>query len=330
MITDGEFERIAAVFAPLAADFPGALGLTDDAALLTCPPGFEVVVTTDALVAGVHFLWPADPEQIARKALRKNLSDLAAMGARPLAYSLATLLDDSCDLAWLKRFAAGLSETQKLSGIGLSGGDSVKTPGPITISITAFGLVPTGTALRRNGARPGDSVYVSGTLGDAAVGLRLARDGGGEGLSDEDRLALIERHWVPPLRLDIGQELRGVASSAMDVSDGLIGDLEHIARNSDVEIIVDAGHLPLSPAFNAALRLNHSRLEDALTGGDDYELVFTASSNQGMRIREIASKAGIGLTEIGRVVHSKHQPGVRVVDGSGQTIPLTRTGWRHF
>jgi thiamine-monophosphate kinase len=330
MATDGEFERIAAVFAPLAADFPGALGLTDDAALLTCPPGFELVVTTDALVAGVHFLWPADPKQVAQKALRKNLSDLAAMGAKPLAYSLATLLNESCDLAWLQRFAAGLAETQKASGIALSGGDSVKTPGPITISITAFGLVQAGTALRRNGAQPGDKLYVSGSLGDAAVGLRLARDGGGEGLSAEERAALIGRHWLPPLRLDIGQALRGVVSSAMDVSDGLIGDLEHIARASNVEIIVDAALLPLSTAFNAALQLNHSRLEDALTGGDDYELVFTASSNQGMRIREIALKAGIGLTEIGRVVQSKQQPGVRVVDGSGQVIPLTRTGWRHF
>jgi len=330
MANEGEFERIAAVFAPLAADFPGALGLTDDAALLTCPPGHELVVTTDALVAGVHFLWPADPEKIARKALHKNLSDLAAMGARPLAYSLATLLNDDCDLAWLQRFAEGLAVSQKASGIGLSGGDSVKTSGPITISITAFGLVPAGTALRRNGARPGDSVYVSGFLGDAAVGLRLARDGGGEGLSEEDRAALIGRHWLPPLRLDIGEQLRGIASSAMDVSDGLIGDLEHIARNSDVGIIIDADRLPLSPAFQAAMKLNHSRLEDALTGGDDYELVFTASSNQGMRIREIASKAGIGLTEIGRVTSSKPQPGVQVVDGSGQAIPLTRTGWRHF
>lgn len=330
MSAEGEFERIAAVFAPLAADFPGALGLTDDAALLTCPPGQELVVTTDALVAGVHFLWPSDPAKIARKALHKNLSDLAAMGAKPLAYSLATLLNDGCDLVWLQRFADGLAASQKASGIGLSGGDSVRTPGPVTISITAFGLVPMGTALRRNGARPGDLVYVSGSLGDAAVGLRLARDGGGEGLSEEDRAALIDRHWLPPLRLDIGEALRGVASSAMDVSDGLIGDLEHIARSSAVEIVIEADCLPLSKAFQGAMKLNHSRLEDALTGGDDYELVFTASSNQGMKLREIASATGVRLTEVGRVVSAGRQPGVRVVDATGQVIPLTRTGWRHF
>ncbi|MFD2263087.1 thiamine-phosphate kinase [Lacibacterium aquatile] len=330
MSADGEFERIAAIFAPLAADFPGALGLTDDAALLQCPPGFELVVTTDALVAGVHFLWPGEPELIAAKALRKNLSDLAAMGAAPLAYSLATLLTAECDLAWLRRFAAGLAETQRLSGIGLSGGDSVKTPGPPTFSITAFGLVPQGSALRRNGARPDDIVYVSGTLGDAAVGLRLARDGGGEGLPDHDRAALIERHWVPPLRLALGQALRGVASSAMDVSDGLIGDLGHIAASSGVDILIEAARLPLSDAFNSAMKLNHSRLEDALTGGDDYELVFTASSNQGMRISQIAADIGIRLTEVGRVAAPGGTPGVQVLDASGQVVPLTRTGWRHF
>lgn len=288
------------------------------------------MVTTDALVAGVHFLWPGDPRLIAVKALRKNLSDLAAMGAEPLAYSLALQLPATCDTGWLRCFAAGLAETQAASGIHLSGGDSAGTPGPVTICITAFGLVPQGLALRRNGARPSDGVWVSGTLGDAVTGLRLARDGGGDGLAAEDRQALIDRHWVPPLHLELGQGLRGIASAAMDVSDGLVGDLQHIARTSGCDIRLEAGALPLSGAFRRAQQQGLCRVEDALTGGDDYELVFTVPVENRPRLLEIAKNLGVTVTEVGAVLASTSRPDVQVWSATGERIVLNSPGWRHF
>jgi thiamine-monophosphate kinase len=310
-----EFGRIARFFAPLASGFPGALGLTDDAALLAPVPGEELAVTTDALVADVHFRSHDPPDLIARKALRVNLSDLAAMGAKPVCYTLAAVLPASCDEAWLAGFARGLAADQAEFGIALAGGDSVRTPGPLTLSVTAIGSVPAGRAIRRSGARPGDRVYVSGTIGDGALGLaalsgRIAAD-----------TTLADRYLLPRPRLALGRALQGRASAALDVSDGLVADLGHIAETSAVGLIIEAARVPLSPAARAALAADPRLLATVLTGGDDYELAFTAPADLPAEI------AGVAVTCIGRVVEGA---GVSVLDRTGKAVTLSAQGYRHF
>jgi thiamine-monophosphate kinase len=302
-----EFALIDSLFRPLAEGFPGALGLTDDAALL--PAGEEMAVTQDGLVAGVHF--PADetPEAIAAKALRVNLSDLAAMGAKPLAYLLTLVLPDHIDDAWLRRFCASLGDEQVRWDIVLAGGDTVSTPGPLTLSVTALGTVA--RPLRRSGARPGDSVFVSGTIGDAVLGLAALR---GE-LPGTGHEALIERLRLPTPRLALGRDLVGVASACADVSDGLVADAGHIAEASGVAIVLDAGAVPLSDAARAVLAEDPAWLPRMLTGGDDYELVFSARG------------AVAGATRIGKVEAGQ---GVTVHSPDGSIMTFDDTGYRHF
>src|SRR5262245_57496657 len=242
-----EFAMIAKLLAPLSANDPGAFGLTDDAAILSVPNGQDLVVTKDMLVEGVHFLHDDPPDLIARKALRVNLSDLAAKGAQPRTYLLGLSLASWIGDEWLARFAAGLAEDQRRFSVSLSGGDTTVTSGPLMVSITAFGTVPQGRMIRRKGARPRDAVFVSGTIGDAGAALAVLK-GEGIGLSDFDRSALISRYQLPEPRIALGQLLLGVASAALDVSDGLLGDLEHIAKVSDVRIAIDAAKIPVSAA----------------------------------------------------------------------------------
>ena len=312
-----EFGRIARFFAPLAAGFPGALGLTDDAALVAPGAGREFVVTTDALVADVHFRSIDPPDLIARKALRVNLSDLAAMGAAPVCYTLATILPESCGEAWLSAFVRGLAADQAEFGIVLAGGDSVRTPGPATLSVTAIGSVETGRALRRSGARPGDRVYVSGTIGDGALGLAVLAGR----LADDSDGTLAGRYLLPQPRLGLGQALVGRASAALDVSDGLVADLGHIAATSGGRIVIDSERVPLSPAARAALAADPRLMETILTGGDDYELAFTAADALPDAI------AGVPVACIGRVEAGS---GVAVLDREGRPVTLFAGGYRHF
>ena len=239
----GEFELIARYFAPLASSEAGAFGLLDDAAVIAHGPGREIVVTTDALVGGIHFIGDEPARDIARKALRVNLSDLAAMGAVPRAYSLALALPDDVGEAWVADFAAGLGDDQAVYEIGLIGGDTVATTGPPVVSITAYGECDAGRAVRRAGARPGDRLYLSGTVGDAAFGLRVLKGelvvDGGEGL--------VARYRLPAPRSTLGPRLVGLATAMIDVSDGLVADLGHIAAASGVGAILRAGAVPLSP-----------------------------------------------------------------------------------
>src|SRR5215472_2578795 len=223
----GEFERIARFFAPLAA--PGALGLTDDVAVIDGPDGEEYVLTTDAIVEGVHFLKDDPPDLVARKLLRVNLSDLAGKGARPIGYLLTTALPKRCGEDWLAAFAAGLAADQATYGIGLLGGDSTATSGPVTLSVTAIGSVARGAGVLRGTARPGDLVFVSGTLGDAALGLRVLR-GELSGLDAADRDFLVDRYRLPQPRLELGRRLVGLAQAMTDISDGLVADLGHICE----------------------------------------------------------------------------------------------------
>ena len=319
----GEFGRIARFFAPLAAGAPGALGLTDDAALVDCPAGERLVVTVDAMVEGVHFLSRDPPDLIARKLVRVNLSDLAAMAARPVGYFLTTALPKSHGDGWLAGFAAGLAQDQAEFGITLLGGDSVSTPGPVSLTLTALGRVVVGGEVRRGGARPGDLVFVSGTIGDGALGLEAAQGklDGLLGLADVAFLA--DRYRLPRPRVGLGPRLSGLANAMMDVSDGLVGDLGHICAVSGVAGVIEAGRVPLSAA---AARLP-DRWATVLTGGDDYELLFTAPPDRQAEVRAAAKAAGVPVTVIGRIEAGQ---GVRVLDRAGSDVPLNAVGWRHF
>ena len=309
-----EFSFIARLLSPLATE-PGAFGLTDDAAALQVPAGHELIVTKDALVQGVHFIGDEPPADIARKALRVNLSDIAAMGAKPYGYMLALMLPKSIDEAWLSAFAAGLKADQaELFGITLIGGDTTSTTGPFSLSVTMFGLVPTGKALRRSGAKPGDAIYVSGTIGDAAIGLIIARDITCN-LKAETRAALCERYRLPQPRTALGQQLQGLATACMDISDGLMQDLSHICAASHVGAMIEWDRVPLSPA---ATESKFAIPATVLAGGDDYELLFTAPAN---------AKPLPGTTRIGTITDGTD---VVVLDAQGEEIKLPYKGYKHF
>ncbi|MCR9073042.1 MAG: thiamine-phosphate kinase [Alphaproteobacteria bacterium] len=322
----GEFDRIARFFAPLAEGAPGAFGLTDDAAVL--PPasdGLEWVVTVDALVAGVHFL-PDDPaDLVARKALRVNLSDLAAMGASPRGYTLALALPKTLPATadWLEAFSRGLGEDQAEFGVHLLGGDSVSTPGPVTLSITAFGLVEREKLLRRSGASVGDDLWVSGTIGDGALGLEVARGRLFGAYSD-----LADRYRLPRPRTTLGPRLAGLASAALDVSDGLLQDAGHIAARSGCRLVIEAPAVPLSESAAAAISDDPDLFARALQGGDDYELLFTAPVECRSAIDASGRDVGVSVTRIGRV---ESGTGIELLDRNGVPLEgLSEQGWRHF
>lgn len=319
----GEFGRIDRFFKPLAAGFSGARGLADDAAVFGVPEGQELVVTTDAMVAGVHFLPGDPPGDVAAKLLRVNLSDLAAMGAEPLAYTLVTALPRDVGEDWLAAFAAGLGEDQARFGIHLAGGDSVSTAGPILLSVTAFGLVPRGQALPRRSERVGDPVFVTGRIGEAALGLRVVL--GNLPLPQAETETLVARLRRPDPRVGVGLRLRGLAASCIDVSDGLVADLGHLAEESGCAAVLFADRVPVprSAAEDPAL------LACALTGGDDYELLFTAPEAARGALAEVARDTGVPITEIGRTVEGAAGR-VEVLDAAGAPLRLPRRGWDHF
>ncbi len=320
-----EFARIDRFFKPLSRGFTGALGLEDDAGLIAAPAGEALAVTTDAMVEGVHYPAGEDPARLARKLLRVNLSDLAAMGARPLAYTLTTALPAGVTEDWLAAFAAGLEEDQGRYGIHLLGGDSVSTPGPAMLSVTAFGSVREARALRRAGALVGDDVFVSGSVGDAALGL-LAVRGELDGLAAPARAALAGRYRLPEPRGALGPRLIGLAHAAVDLSDGLVGDLGHICAASGVAARIEAARVPLSDAGRAAVAADPALLPVALAGGDDYELAFTAPPSAADALGALAADLDLPLTRIGTIGAGG---GVTVVDSDGQTLTLP-VGWRHF
>ncbi len=321
----GEFGRIERFFRPLAAGFPGALDLADDAAMIGVPPGRELVVTTDAIVAGIHFLPADEPGDIARKALRVNLSDLAAKGARPMAYLLTLALRPEIDDCWVGRFADALARDQATFGISLAGGDSVSTEGPVWVSITAFGLVDAGRMVRRAGARPGDVVYVTGTIGDAALGLAVAT-GGLRGAPDAAAYVL-SRYRVPQPRSALAATVAEHARAALDVSDGLAADFGHLCRASGVDGVIEVERVPVSPAARRLLDLDPANRWMILGGGDDYEILFTAPPDAAGALAAAARAVDIDITPIGRIV-----PGggnAVFVDGAGAPMTIARPGWTH-
>jgi thiamine-monophosphate kinase len=326
----GEFELIRKYFAPLAANTSGAAGLQDDACTYRPPAGFDLVLTADALVENRHYLAEDPADLIARKMLRVNLSDLAAKGARPVGYLMTLALGPGIDEAWIAKFSAGLAADQAEFGFSLFGGDTVATPGPTTLSVTALGQVPAGGALRRGGAKPGDRLFVSGTIGDGFLGLKALR-GELRGLPIALLDALASRYHLPQARVALGPMLQaqGAVHAAMDVSDGLIADAGHIAEASGCAITIRADAVPLSPGAEEALAQDLDLLPQLLTGGDDYELLFTAPAEAARDLAAIAMKCGVPLTEIGEI-GAGAGAGVRVVDRDGQEIPLTRRGFQHF
>lgn len=321
-----EFALIARVFAPLARANPGAFGLTDDAAVVDVTAGCRLVATADAMVAGVHFRNQDPAALVARKLLRVNLSDLAAMGAGPKGYLLTAVLPPETESGWIEAFAGGLAEDQEIFGVALLGGDTVAAPGPMSFSLTALGEVKAGAELRRTGARVGDAVYVSGTVGDGALGL-AALEGRLDNLSAAQRRALAGRYQLPEPRLELGAALSGIAHAAIDVSDGLVADLGHIAESSGVGAVIDARRVPLSGAAAAALAADPGSRRAVLAGGDDYELLFTVDKGAAAEISALALSLDLPLTEIGRITSEK---GVRAVDEFGHDIPLDSTGFSHF
>lgn len=309
-----EFGLIARHFRPLAG--PGGLDLLDDAALLAPPPGRELVLTADAMVEGVHFL-PDDPaDLVARKLLRVNLSDLAAKGAAPLGYLLTLSARRGTPDAWFAAFAAGLLQDQARFGIVLLGGDTTSTPGPLSLSLTAIGHVAPGGMVRRAGARPGDGVWVTGTIGDGALGLRAIR----REVADADG-TLAGRYRLPQPRL--GLVTASFVRACMDVSDGLVQDLGHLCRASALGATIEADRVPLSPAARAA---GPAWLETCLTGGDDYELLLAVAPAREAALCSAAAALGVAVTRIGAF----DGEGVRVLDGAGRPISFSQGGWSHF
>jgi thiamine-monophosphate kinase len=321
-----EFELIARYFAPLAAGEAGAFGLTDDAAALKIPSGRELVVTKDMLAAGVHFFANDPPETISRKLLRVNLSDLAAMGAAPRAYALGLALPAEVSGDWLERFAAGLARDQAEYAVSLIGGDTIRAAGPLTLSLTAFGEVAEGRALRRSGAKAGDDIYVSGTIGDAALGLAVA-EGGLEALPAAAREHLLTRYRLPEPRVVLGPRLIGLAHAAADISDGLAADLGHIAAASGVGGRIEIARVPLSEPARAALVEEPALMSRILSGGDDYELLIAAPPDAAEGLVAAARAAGVALTRIGGVTD---EPGVRFFSSDGAELALASAGYAHF
>jgi thiamine-monophosphate kinase len=320
----GEFERIRRYFAPLAG--PGGLGLLDDAALVDSRAGHRLVVTADAIVEGVHYLAEDPPDLVARKLLRVNLSDLAAMGARPLHYLLTTALPARLGPEWIAGFARGLDQDQRRYGVALLGGDSVATSGPAVLSLTAIGEVATGVEIRRSGARAGDAIWVSGAIGDALLGLDVLR-GAYPLLAPEHRAALIGRFQIPEPRVTLGPALCGIAHAMIDVSDGLLADLGHICETSQVGAVVEQDALPLSVAARAVVALDPGAAPRLASGGDDYELLFTAPAAAAEVIRTLSAELGLPITAIGLI---ESAGGVRLVDAAGKVVPVEAGGYRHF
>ncbi|MCQ4348350.1 thiamine-phosphate kinase [Pseudomonas stutzeri] len=317
----GEFELIRQYFAAAAcaAPVPGvARGIGDDCALLQLGPGEQLAVSTDSQVAGVHFPHDPDPFLLAQRVLAAAASDLAAMGATPVGFTLALTLP-AADPAWLQAFARGLDVMARACNLALIGGDT--TRGPLNINVTVFGRLPAGRALLRSGARPGDLLCIGGPTGEAAAALPLVL--GERAPRAAADAFLLARYWTPQPQLALGQALRGLASAALDVSDGLLADCGHIAEESGVRVVIEAARVPLSSALREAAGTRASALALALCGGDDYVLAFSVPPHAltALQVADLAFHV-VGRVEAGR--------GVRVLDASGRDITPAAGGYQHF
>lgn len=315
----GEFQLIARYFAPLARSFAGAGGLKSDNAFLAADARHDLVVKTDTVVAGVHFLDDEAPAIVAAKALRVCLSDLAAGGAVPYAYQLSLALPRKTTERWVAAFARGLAADQRRYGIALCGGDTVTTPGPLTITITAFGRVPRRRGLGRDGARPGDELWVSGTIGDAALGLMVAR-------GQLKGAALEKRYRLPQPRTALGPLLSGIATATADVSDGLLADAGHIAEASRLAVEIERDFVPLSSGARRTLEVQPLYWSSVVGGGDDYELLIAVSPRKRSALLAAARAARVKVTRIGIFKRGK---GVQLTV-AGRPVRSPAKGYVHF
>jgi thiamine-monophosphate kinase len=326
----GEFDIIARYFAPLATE-AAALGLKDDAAVLVIPESREVIASCDTLIEGVHFLADDPPETIGYKALAVNLSDLAAKGSKGYTYLLSLSLPHDISESWLEGFSTGLRTMQEESGIALVGGDTTASPGPLTVTITALGLVAHGHAVLRHGAKPGDRLYVSGTIGDAYLGLSLLKERASErfpDFSEADASFLIDRYRRPTPRTDAVIPIRNFAQSAIDVSDGLVLDIEKLCQVSRVGAAIEAARVPFSAAARKAMERMPDLLEALITSGDDYEIVAAVSEACVSEFETEARAKDVPFTHIGTILPEGR--GVTVKDSEGGPLKLKRTGFSHF
>ena len=326
----GEEALISEFWAPLSAGADGAFGLKDDCATIAGPAGEESVVTTDGLIAGVHFFPHDDAADIGWKALAVNVSDLVAKGATALAYVMNVALP-RFDRPWLEGFTSGLRSAQEAFGCHLIGGDTDRTPGPLTVSITAFGAVPAGRMVRRGGAKPGDYVYVTGSIGDAALGLAVRRDpslGPRAGLDDDAVRYLTGRFSRPRPPVAIAPVLLATASAAMDVSDGLVKDFDRLCRDSQVAGRLEAALVPLSAPARGLIASGHAALEGLVTGGEDYEVLATVAPDAAAGFETHARAVGVCVTRIGVVTEGS--AGGVVIGATGEALSFTKSGWDHF
>lgn len=329
-IESGEDRLINRFFRPLAKD-PRALALTDDVALMTPQAGLDLVLKTDAIVEEVHFLADDPPDVVARKALRRNLSDLAAKAATPSGYLLTIALRSDVGEDWLSGFTKGLRDDAEQFRCPLLGGETVRTPGPITISLAMIGTVPTGSLVKRSGGRAGDRVFVTGSLGDAVIGLRVRREpalADKWGLTRVERDLLVNRYLVPQPRMGLSQALRSYASASIDVSDGFAGDLGKLCRASGVSAEIEIKRIPFSSPVRVAIGIDPALLEAALTGGDDYEVICTVPPGRASLFLQDAFRAQIAVTEVGVLVEGGNPP--LLLDSEGKPVLLQRPGYSHF
>jgi len=320
---------VARLIRPLAGE--GAFGLADDAARLVPPAGCELVLTADAIVLGVHAFAEDPADLVARKALRTNLSDLAAKGARPLGFLLTLALPAPLDTQWIERFFAGLAQDCRDYACPLLGGDTTRTPGPFSVSITLIGAVRRGRMPTRLDARAGDLVAVTGTIGDAALGLRQRLDPEKAkrwALSPGESEHLAARYLLPQPRTGLAEAVGRHARAAMDISDGLVGDLERLCRASRLAASIDAGSVPLSPAARTALAVDEALIETLLTGGDDYEILVTLDPQSWPLFRRECEAQGVGAAAIGRM--EAGEPGLVRVAKDGAELPLARSAYSHL
>lgn len=318
-----EHARIAAYFAPLTAGELGAFLATDDAAVIAPPSGKKLVVTTDSVIRGVHVPATASPTQMAHKLTRRNLSDLAAMGALPWRYTLNLHTPTAAKDEWFEALAAALAEDQERFGHLLIGGDITAGKGPIAVTMTCLGLLD-GQPLLRTGAKEGDTLYVSGNIGDAALGLKVLQ----RALKAEkaERAYLTQRYYLPEPRLALGQKLAGLASATIDCSDGLLADAARLATASDVAIIIERDAVPLSSTARALVTQTEALWDAILSGGDDYELIFTAPDSAADKLAKLSESLQLPLTRIGRVGAGE---GVTLQDGQGAPLPVSIAGWEY-
>ena len=318
-----EFEMIREYFLPLTLGRAEAADLEDDAAVLNVPDGFDLVISSDTLNAGVHFLKTEAPENVAHKALRVNLSDIAAMGAKPYSYQMNVAFQNAPDIEWVKRFSGALLEDSKEFDVFCSGGDTTVTEGPMLISITITGLVPKGGAVHRTGARTGDLAVVTGNIGDAAIGVKVLLDA----LHIDNAQSFLDAAHRPVPRVAISDEIREYAQAAIDISDGLIADFCHICGASELGLRLNLADVPLSAGARALIENGTVDYEQLVTGGEDYEIAMAVAPEDFEAFQAKASAKGIELSVVGVFEEGND---LLVFDADGKEVHFKRPGWTHF